>query len=572
MVKASLLFLGCLFLMFQESSSDQLVQSLDREYIEMLESDPKRGKVEEAAQLLNQTNRSDHWPDYLKACKLLSNTRSKSSVPLLMKYMIVHASGDIGGDPKTYASTITNLTGHRIDWNASTSKQAQKLAVEAGVRQAFEEWWKPNRDKISLDFTEWPKEKLRQYVTNLRSRVLDVVEFDSSQDFNTDEPYRLTQFFTLSIERMKVAIHRTTFEGQIHPVMLPMMLEDAGYRSVPSTDRSEWAKPNLPVEYIPFLASFKRNSAAPQLEQIARDSEQPASVRVLCVLSLFVAGEQLMDEVLLEIAEKDPAVRNRVIAILSLSHSLDSKLVGANLLKYLDDANIEIKFAAIHGMMGSKPFEAIPKLGELLTSDRIGKDLSTILRLLGEMKTREAEKVLCDFLELSLREPRYKDSIYAALSAFSKVSGMSWTEAGAHDAAYYEQSARKAVLWYKANEKARIGLQHLDDMDFPMNRVLLNAGVDVKDFYKMVVEAIFASSTSGLDKLLLPAGGLDARQFLKSREVWRNSFDVIPLEVRQLSGDVLVINTQSHTMTVVRTATTGLRLLGIVELKLSPVR
>ncbi|HBI43368.1 MAG TPA: hypothetical protein DDY78_11010 [Planctomycetales bacterium] len=428
------------------AEEDKLLQKLDADFEELLKKEKDPQPLREAARLLERTNNSDRWTAYMEAVAILRRTRAKAAIPLLLKYMVLHAANGNGGmNIQAYADTLTILTGKDVD-SPYQNVADRKTSMRAGVQKLIDGWWEPNKEKISTDLEAMSKEQVQVVVHRLirqaRSR-----ERDDGRELTDTISRRLAE--VLEPERAG----RQPWQGEeLSAAMTPVLLDLVGYDEKPPPKAADSDAAGIAYAAIPLLANLRANGLAPQLDKIATDKRQGSATRLTCFLALYRAGEKLNAPEVVALLDGEKKLDRRLAAILALRYSQDRKAVSAPLIKLLDDPNQNIQTAAIYALEGSAPKEALPKLKKVLDELEPPQAVYVVIRTVGLMEGQEARAALAEFLAAAQDNPKKGRYIYQALIAFEKSAGQNWIEAGAHPEAYYRERAKQALEWWKAQK------------------------------------------------------------------------------------------------------------------------
>ncbi len=551
---------------------DPLIQKLDAEYQALLENDPAAAQLVKAEQLLEQTNQGSRWTNYVAATKIIRQVRSKTAVPLLLKYMISHSEFGSTGSVETYAQTIALLTGKDVgDPFAGAATTDRPAAVRASVERLYRTWWLPNKQRLTTDFAKWPRFELEEHVDSLLE-IAAASETSSADE--TVDAYRLYHVIKYDLDRMIRPSERGWLDVELHPVMLPVFLSRAGYHS-PSEDATEqhpvkFASPGrVRFEVVGFLSKLRQDGLADLLDEVASDDRQDSSFRIACVLAMHVAGEDLMLEPCLSMLETERRLEPRLTLIMSLMLCRDAKLVGPTLIELLDDPNLQIRASAICAMFGSLPPAALPQLEEMTTSNRLGRYRSFLLDLIAEYRNDEAIRILGEFLQTALTDHRYRDDLSNALSALEDASGMRWRSAGAHDFEYYREKSEEAVKWWR-NWQAEKKTQWADDeyksllTDY---RGRVEIPTDLLELYGRFVGAAQRPTEESIRAFCLP-NSVEVTAKRRPRSTFgyghdlnlaylRRGFSASIRDVRRETDDAFLIRTGTSYLRFVRTASSG---------------
>jgi hypothetical protein len=432
-------------LCFVSAQEDKLLQKLDADFEELLQKEKDPQPLREAARLLERTNNGDRWTSYMDGVAILRRKRSKAAIPLLLKYMVLHAGNGNGNmNLHAYADALTILTGKDVD-SPSQNGADRKTAVREAVQQLVNGWWEPNKKKISTDLAAMSKEQVQVVVHRLIRQVRSR-DRDDGRELTDTISHRLTE--VLQPERLG----RQPWQSEeLSAAMTPVLLELAGYDEKPPAKPADSAG-GISYAIIPFLANLRANGLAPQLDKTAMDKRQSSATRLTCFLALYRAGEKLNATEVVALLDEKKNLDRRLTAILALRYSQDCKAVAGPLIKLLDDPNQNIQTAAIYTLEGSAPKEALPKLKKVLEELEPPQAVYAAIRTIGLMEGNEARAALAEFLAAAQDNPKKARYVYQALMAFEKSAGQDWIEAGAHPEAYYRERAKQALEWWKAQK------------------------------------------------------------------------------------------------------------------------
>ena len=307
----------CCFL----GADDQLIQQLDADYQALLEKEKDPQPMRDAAQALEGTDQRGHW-GYLEGLKIIRRTRSKAAIPLLLKYMVRPAHD--GRQTTEFAETLTLLTGKTI----VDPRRSRSRRQDAGnyVEELVTKWWTPNKTTITTDLGKMSKEELAA----VTGELLDKAEKYETEEHLASRPseptaYRFYHLLYYHILSDSSARRRTWEKDDLHPAMVPLFLERAGYKETPP-DKPE-ASGHIPYAAVKMLATLRKNGQAPALDKLADDARQNSATRLTCALALYAAGERLKTPVLLDVLDKETDLEPRLVAILALRDSRE-KLRG----------------------------------------------------------------------------------------------------------------------------------------------------------------------------------------------------------------------------------------------------
>ena len=242
--------------------------------------------MHDAARLLEQTDRN--WTSYAAALAIIRRTRSKAGVPLLLKYMVIDA--DIGNSHiivPAYADALVILTGDEVA-DPYRYVPDRKKAVRDAVQKLVDDWWEPNKEKITTDPGAMTKEQV-QVVVHRMLRQTERFRWDDGSDAAEAVSSQMNE-----VMRPDRESRQTWQEEEIDAAMLPVLLEMAGYDDNPPAKGPARDDARVLFAAVPMLAALRANGMAPQLDKIAADTRQSSATRLTCLLALYRAGEKLV--------------------------------------------------------------------------------------------------------------------------------------------------------------------------------------------------------------------------------------------------------------------------------------
>ena len=424
------------------AESDKLIQQLDADFEELVKKEKDPQPLRDAARLLDQTNESDRWGSYVPGVAIIRRTRSKAGIPLLLKYMVLHAGYNSAHFTEAdYADALTILTGKEIERPSRVGNSLRET-----VQSLYDDWWKPNKDKITTDLGAMTKEQVQVVV----HRLLKQAE-RSERDYGSNPTDTL--FRRLGEAMQPDRLDRQPWQKEeIDGAMLPVLLELAGYDENPPAKGP--ARDDTPILFagVPMLAVLRANGLAPSLDKIADDEKQSSATRLTCLLALYRAGEKLNAFQVVSILKGEKQLERRLVAILALKYSADSSTVSAPLIALLDDPNRSVQIAAIYALEGSAPKAALPRLRKVLDNLDPPEAVYAVIRTIGLMPGNEPRGALADFMQAAQDDPKKAKYVYQALTAFQDATGQDWIEAGAHPESYYREKAKLALEWWKSQK------------------------------------------------------------------------------------------------------------------------
>jgi HEAT repeat protein len=419
-------------------------KQLDRDYAELLKKEKDPTPVRKAAELFAGTNQGDRWTDYAAATAELRRCRAKAGIPLLLKYMILHADYSTSHVViPEYVDTFVILTGKELA-DPYRYVRDRKTPVRDAVDRLVKSWWLPNKAKITTDLGAMEREQLQLIVERLLQRSARAERYYGSRDPAERVGYQLAA--VLQQERDGDGRWQA-IKAELHPAMVPLLLAAAGYEEKPP-DQPAREDHAIPFGAIPLLAALRRDGEAPLLDKVAGDARQSSAVRLVCLFALHVAGDDLDTRALLELSKAEKKLERRILILTALGYCSDDAAVPP-LLDALDDRNVHVRNAALPALIRQKPKAALPKLKKLLAEPGSTGNVYAALNLVAEIGTREGVTILADFLKAAQDAGGRSRNLFHALRAFQTATGQRWIEAGAHDDAYYRGKAKEALDWWE---------------------------------------------------------------------------------------------------------------------------
>jgi hypothetical protein len=391
-------------------AEDELLYMLERDFVELLKESDHVEYLLEAEDLLVATNNSSHWTNYSKATRLLKQHRDLASIPLLLRYMVIHAKrSSCHVMIPEYRKTIMAISGHELPKLYEAGPELE-TRMRPKILKIFNEWWRKEKDRLVIDPAKMTPGQLQILITNLLKEVQYHGDFTGSGG-KTDTAYRA---YHNVYYRVQGESSSGRFEyPPLHPTMIPLVLAHGGYR----TDAEPGGEPRLfPYEIVHILAEFVKNGEHAMIEKTADDKRQNTTVRMACILALFRAGHTFRTKQMLELLEGETKLGCRLIILLSLRWA-GGEAVPV-LLKHMDDANMEIATAAGCALRDVKPKEAMPKFEKLL--DRHHDSLPLLLLgAMAEYKTPQSRALLSRLLTDAVEGRKNGQHLYRLVSAFA---------------------------------------------------------------------------------------------------------------------------------------------------------
>jgi hypothetical protein len=417
--------------------SDELLHELEQDFVSLLQQSERAEQLLEAEDLLIATNDNTHWTNYSAATRILRRDRDIAAIPLLLRYIVLHSrrSACHVMIPE-YRKTIAAISGHELPILYRSGPNLE-THVRSKVLDIVNDWWRSAKADLVTDPTEMSPGQLQVLVTNLLKQVRYNGDFTGSggQPDSAYGAYHNVYYRVLSSsssDRVEIS--------PLHPAMIPLLLAPSGYRG--DKEFHPAAKGNFPFETVWILAEFAKNGHQAMVERIADDRQQNATVRMVCILALFRAGQAFKTDSMIEILEHETDLQRRLIAILSLRWA--GQPAVSFLLKHMDDPNLEIATAAACALTDAKPKEAIEKFESLLDRQHVSAPL-LMYGVLAQYKSFEARDLLTRLLTDAVEGKKNGQHIYRLLDAFADAWDLPQSAYQTQDDRDYKRQAKLAL-------------------------------------------------------------------------------------------------------------------------------
>ena len=422
--------------------NDKLLYGLEKDYVELLKTASNPQALLEAERLLETTNDNSHWTNYSAATRILRAKREKAAIPLLLRYIVLHAerSAHHVMIPE-YAKTISVISGHKLDNPYKSGPDAPKR-MRAKVGKIVETWWSKQKDVIETKVDKLSSAQLQTIVDDVLNTIRRSSRFSGSGG-STETAYGAYHRVLYGLSSSSSS-HREPKLSTMHPDMVAIILEHSGYDASPKHSKSK-KQQRLAYEAVPVLASLAKNGHRGAITAIAADKKQNSTVRMLCILSLYQAGGTFQTNDMLELLKDETHLEHRLVMLSTLRFG-DKKAIPV-LLRNMDDPNIEIATAAACALRVARPLEAIPKLEKLIRRSSSRPPLQLLGTLAG-YKNPACRKILASLLEESLKGGAQTFELFRILSAFEDACGQRWRRTGIRTA-QCQEAARTALIWYR---------------------------------------------------------------------------------------------------------------------------
>jgi|JI9StandDraft_1071089.scaffolds.fasta_scaffold10199_5 hypothetical protein len=378
-----------------------VINKLKLAYTQLLQSSKHRAQVEQAAQLLAETNDNTHWTNYSVAAKLLQEHRDKAAIPLLLQYIVIHTerSSRHVMIPE-YAKTIEFLTGRECNLGrAQAAYPVERLAP------LVLQWWMDNEATLSVEPETMDDKELAAYVKTLLSEARSQGEFTRTRA-ERETCYVTSQ--TVNYGLLKKSESTQRLSGDVATKLLPLVLSA-------SDDQ-----PLFPYEAVWLLSDLAKMGQEVEIRKLALDPNQDRAIRLACLLGLYRAGASYPTETILHLYQNEVDFERRLILLVSMRWG--GKEVLPILLSAMDDTNFEIAGAAACATVGFKSSDALVKFEKMLMVERENPFL--LYNALAEYKTHEARLVLKRLLVAALDGGPNRQNVSRLLDSFETAWGV----------------------------------------------------------------------------------------------------------------------------------------------------
>lgn len=426
---------------------DPLLFQLEQDFIRLLKKSRNPLAMLRAEEYLNETNDNTHWTSYSKATSEIRKSPERAAIPLLLRFMVLHTQRSSRHIMiPEYAKTVSLLSGRKIDKSHPKSEKAMRVRVQAIV----DEWWQAESKRKGL-------------TKNLTPEQLQIISLALLEETRRNGDYRGSGG---KMDTAYRAYHNVFYRipggsssdrhqfNEIRSGMAKYVLQPSGF----SVDGKPTADPSATFAYeaIPILAALVNRGDRAEVSAIAKDRKQNSSVRMICILAMFRAGEPFDGKSMIEILRKETRMQRRLIGLCSLRWA--GSAATDFLLEHLNDSNIEIATAAATALTETKPKAAIPTFRKLLLQrDHPGAPL-LILSSLAEYQTADAIQILGEMLQEAVEDKSKEKHLGRILSAYIDATNLPRPNWSHKD--YDKRAAAKLALAQYRERSAKNHNQH----------------------------------------------------------------------------------------------------------------
>ena len=441
----------------QPNDRKSLIQCLDNDFNDLLKAEANPQPLRDVQRLMAQTDQKSHW-NYIEAAALIRRQRSKAAIPLLLKYMVERAGdGDGGRIIAAYSGALNLLVGQRIEIPECQGPDRQ-ATMEKAVIKLYVDWWQPNKQTLTTDPAKMNDDRIKFVVSELLRHSAREIQGPGARS-QTDERLVSGEGLFRTLEQMnnEHSRHgpREWWKEELDGSMTAVLLEQAGYRQKPPDNPHGGLAP-VALPAVPLLAALRQMRKAPTLDKIAADPKQDGAARIICILAMHLAGDDISYKVPLELLDADERLDVRLLSLLAIGLYQRDQTPVPRLLKALDDNNAEVRIAALWAMRTLAPKAALPKLIKIVNDQEPPEMVWLATMTLGEIGGNDAGAALVGALEKYVKDGGDTSNLARTLGAFATLTGqrdMMVKIAGAHDPAFFMEQARQAIAWWRAHHR-----------------------------------------------------------------------------------------------------------------------
>jgi len=332
-----------------------------------------------------------------------------------------------------HLAALTLLTGDDVEAAFARAGSAHRLV---------QDWWPPRQATFTTDIGKMSSEQ----VTQVARRLRDLVPAPNAYTANGPayHAHALVYSIFYGSERPDTGAPQAWLPEDLHPALGPAFLTMMGYRSEGAGGQDV---AGVPFQLVHVLAEMRKQSALPQLDKVAEDTEQNSAVRLVCLMALASAKEGVRVPAVLSILAREKKLDRKLAALEFLYHADDLEPAADYLLEALDDPNQEVRTSALSAIGRKPPPRLLKRLTQLVEVKHQGR----VLYVIAAMETKEAQTFLAGYLAMTMNDRPKTERIYDALWAFQRSVNQSWVSAGSYSFDQYHGMASKAMEWWKKN-------------------------------------------------------------------------------------------------------------------------
>jgi len=370
------------------------------------------------------------------ALRLLRTGRHRAAVPLILKDMVRRQSqSKLAKD---------ELNDHLLALALLTGEEAEEAFAKIRYAGLFaQDWWLPRRDAFVTDIGKMTPAQLAHIARRLR----DTAPIHEGYKGNGPSYHAHAVLYSIfsGSDRPDRGGPQSWVPEELHPALGPVFLDQMGYRSGGAGGQDVAV---VPYQLVHILAEMRKHAALPQLDKIAEDASQNSAVRLVCLLALAAAKEDVRVPAILSILAREKKLDRRLAALEFLYYAADLEPAADYLIEALDDPSAEVRRSTLNALGRNPPPRVFKRLKQMAEAKHDEKVLETIAAI----RTVPAQQFLADYLAKTLSDRPNTERIHDTLWAFQHATNQGWISAGRYQFDYYEKLANTALAWWKENK------------------------------------------------------------------------------------------------------------------------
>ncbi len=332
-----------------------------------------------------------------------------------------------------HVTALTLLSGADVETAFARAGSAHRLV---------QDWWRPRQASFVTDIGKMTPAQVAQIARRLRDLA------PAPEGYKSNGPAYYAHAVVYSIfygsNRPDRGGPQAWVPEELHPALGPAFLSIMGYRPDGAGGQDV---ADMPLQLVHVLAEMRKQSAFPQLDKVAEDTTQSSALRLVCLMALAAAKEEVRVPAVLSILAREKKLDRKLAALQFLYHADDLEPAADYLLEVLDDPNAEVRTSALSAIGRKPPPLLLKRLQQLAEAKHQGR----VLEVIASVGTTDAQAFLAGYLEKTMGDRPRTERIYDALWAFQRSVNQSWVSAGSYPFDFYHGQAAKALAWWKKN-------------------------------------------------------------------------------------------------------------------------
>lgn len=313
----------------------QLLDQLERDFQTLVNRSPHRDKLLKAEAHLEAVNDNSHWTEYARATAIIRQIPDAASIPLLMRYLILHAERSSRHVylPE-YRKTLEQITGRKLALNYQAGPNVPEVMTRQ-VAELNQQWWQKQKATLSLRHDNMTVNQLAMIAKSIRERVKSSGDFSGSGgDRDTAYGSYHNVYYRLLKKVEGDSLDGLPAGGKMIPLFLGISTESD------EEDTVQAMHSVFPYELVWILAEYAKRGHRKQIQSIATSTQYDTATRFICHLALFRSGSHYPTEAVIELLDQERDLERRLIALASLRWS--DQAGQAKLVETLNDENQEV--------------------------------------------------------------------------------------------------------------------------------------------------------------------------------------------------------------------------------------